>query len=97
MHNLLPKELKASLPSRRPVGSLDIPLETRHQISRYCLVRKDPINVHHIFIDEYSFSECGIRDEKKSLLLVSTKIGFEALGVLYGNNIFQVQLHGEGG
>ena len=46
-------------------------------------MRKDPVNIHHIFIDEYSFSEWGIRDEKKSLLLVSKKVGFEALEVLY--------------
>jgi hypothetical protein len=60
-------------------------------------VRKDPANIHRIFIDEYSFSEWRIRDEKKSLLLVSKKVGFEALEVLYGDNVFQVYLHGEGG
>ena len=97
MDNLLSMEVKVSLSSRRPIGFLDIPLEIRHQVYQYCLVRKDPVNVHHLFIDEYSFSEWGIRDEKKSLLLVSTKIGFEASEVLYGDNVFKVQLHGEGG
>jgi hypothetical protein len=38
-------------------------------------VRK--LNIHSIFIDEYSCSEWGIRDAKKSLL-VSKQVGFEA-------------------
>jgi hypothetical protein len=58
-------EVKVSLSSRGPIGFLDIPLEIRHQIYQYCLMRKDPINIHCISIDEYRFSEWGIRDEKK--------------------------------
>ena len=36
----------------------------------------------------------GIRDKEKSLLLVSKKIGLEALEVLYGENIFHTSLYG---
>jgi len=39
----------------------------------------------------------GIHDEKKSLLLVSKKVRFEALEVLYGENVFKVYLHRKGG
>ena len=88
--------MKTSLSSARPIGFLDLPLEIRRQIFQYCLVRKAPVS-SYIFIDEYRFSDWGIRDRKKSLLLVSKMVGFEALGVLYGENEFQCHLHGDGG
>ena len=99
MYSLPSKEMEveAALSPRRPVGFLDTPLEIRRQIYQYCLVRKDPVNIHHIYIDEYSFSEWHVRDRKKSLLLVSKKVGFEALELLYGDNVFQLYLHGRGG
>jgi hypothetical protein len=97
MHNLPSSEVKVSSSSRGPIGLLDMPLEIRYQIYQDCLVRKSPVNIHHIFVHEYSFSERGIGDKKKRLLLVSKKVGSEALEVLYGNNVFQVCLHGEGG
>lgn len=88
-------EVNVSLYSRRPLGLLDIPLEIRRQIYQYCLVRRDPV-ILPIFIYEDTLSESGIRDAKNSLLLVSKKVGFEALEVLYRDNVFQIDLHDEG-
>ena len=89
--------MEAALSSRRPVGFLDTPLEIRRQIYQYCLVRKDLVNFHHIYIDEYSFSERRVRDRKKSRLFVLKKVGLEALEVLYGDKVFQLYRHGRGG
>lgn len=82
-----------SATSKQPTGFLDLPLELRLQIYRYCLVRSNPVLVRYVFIVSYRTSDWGIRDEKKSLLLVSKKVGFEALEVLYGENVFQVDLY----
>ena len=90
-------EVKVPLSSRRPSGFLGLPLELRRYIYQYCLVREDPVAVDFIFVDPYRFSGWGIRDRKKSLLLVSKQVGFEALEVLYGDNSFLLHLNGNGG
>ena len=90
-------EVNMSASSRQPTGFLDLPLEIRLQIYRYCLVRSNPVHVHYIYIDPYRFCDMGIHDEKKSLLLVSKEVGTEALEILYGDNVFQVCLHGGAG
>lgn len=81
------------LSSTRPIAFLGLPVELRCHIYRYCLVRKDPINVNHVVIDKLYFDVWGICDREKSLLLVSKKVGAEALEVLYGDNVFQVYVH----
>ena len=80
--------------SRQPTGFLDLPLELRIQVYQYCLVRKKTVNVDFIWIDPYRFSNWGICDESKSLLLVSKMVGSEALEVLYSENTFLVCLNG---
>ncbi len=82
-----------SASSRQPTGFLDLPSELRLQIYRYCLVRSDPVVVYHTPIIPYRRSHWGSLDEKTGLLLVSKKIGLEAIEVLYGDNIFQFSLH----
>lgn len=77
--------------SRRPVGFLDMPLEIHDQIYRYCLVRENRIWLT-LFDNEDCFNKWRIYDEKKSLLLVSKMIGFEALRLFYGDNVFLVIL-----
>ena len=87
-------EVQISTSSRLPTGFLDLPLELRLQIYRYCLVRNDTIDVDEF---SYYYDSAEVRDDKKSLLLVSKKIGSEALDVLYGDNVFQIALHGRAG
>ena len=80
-------------PLRSPHTSfLHLPPEIRIQIYQYILVRKDPIKLQYLLIDDHRFTSQGIHDEKKSLLLVSKLIGSEASSILYGENVFQVDL-----
>ena len=81
-------EAKVSASPRRPTGFLDLPTEIRLQIYRYCLVSEDPIR---LYVFEFKRS---IPCYKNSLLLVSKKVGLEALDVLYGDNIFQLSFDG---
>jgi hypothetical protein len=74
-------EVKASLPTKRLIGFLDLPPEIRHRIY-HCLVRKDPIDIHKMYISGSTVSGLGICDEEMSPLLVSRVVVFEALGVL---------------
>ena len=85
--------MRVSLYSSPPVSFLDVPLEIRRQIYQYCLVKKDPVDIHHIFADLFFSSDSLPRDNKKSLLLVSKQVGSEALEILYGKNVFQLYLH----
>ena len=89
-------EVIGSSSPKPSVGFLDTPLEIRLQIYRYCLVAKNPIITQYVSVDPWKFSSSRIRDRKKSLLLVSKRVGLEALDVLYGENVFQILLHGEG-
>ena len=74
-------EVKVSVCPRQPTGFLDLPFEVRLQIYRYCLVRRTTIHGNRIHLSG---------DKNKSLLLVSKRIGSEALDVLYGDNVFTV-------
>jgi len=80
-----------------PTGILDLPLELRREIYRHCLIRKGFIDAYFVLIDEYSFSEWGIRDNKKSLLLVSKQISEEASEILYGENTFSYLFNADSG
>ncbi|KAM0798469.1 hypothetical protein BDR22DRAFT_859112 [Usnea florida] len=82
-------DMKATSPSRPPLGFLDTPLEIRREIYRYCLLRRHPVSIHD---PHYPVFDEGIRKYKNSLLLVSRQVGSEALVVLYGENIFRVFL-----
>ena len=82
--------MKATSSSRPPFGFLDIPLEIRCEIYRYCLLRRKSISVKRPLWDE------GNREYKNGLLLVSRQIGSEALMVLYSENIFRVNLNSWG-
>ncbi|KAI4214025.1 MAG: hypothetical protein LQ351_003429 [Letrouitia transgressa] len=85
-------EEKASSSSRRPVGFLDLPLELRDQIYRYCLVREHPMVASkglNIFFKRH------LHSENISLLLVSKMIGSEASRILYGDNLFQFWYFGQ--
>lgn len=82
---------------RRPVGFLDMPLELRRQVYIYCLVRSAPITLDFLPTSKYHYSERAVKDEAKSLLLVSRKIGHEAGDVLYSENVFEVHLYGDDG
>ena len=85
---------KTTSSSRKPTGFLDLPVEIRLQVYRSCLVREYPVDViGYISIDRRVFPRLPVRDKNKSLLLVSKKIGLEALDVLYGENEFMVHLH----
>ena len=86
-------EVNMSASSRQPTGFLDLPLEIRREIYRYCLVRSNPVRVYN------RFRSCGrdSRDKKRSLLLVSKEVGIEALDVLYGDTVFEVSLDGGAG
>jgi hypothetical protein len=74
-----------------------MPLDIRRQIYHYCLVRRFPIVVNYLRCDEYHLSGCGVDEKVKSILLVSKKIGEEALNVLYCGNVFRVHLCTDGG
>ena len=74
----------------------NIPLEIRHQIYHYCLVRGSCITVNHHYYDSYYSSNWSV-DKVKSLLLVSKKVSQEATDILYGSNIFRCILDGDGG
>jgi hypothetical protein len=78
-----------------PTGFLDIPLELRHQIYQHCLARPSPITVNYLWNDILPGDRSG--RHQKSLLLVCRKISEEALGVLYGDNVFRVDLNPGGG
>ena len=83
-------DVKATSPSRPPLGFLDTPLEIRREIYRYCLLRRNPV-----FILPPSCPpswDQKSRGYEISLLLVSRQVGSEALAVLYGENIFNVYL-----
>ena len=84
--------MKATSSSRPPFRFLNTPLEIRREIYRYCLLRRDPVCIHHPFSYRHPFSDRGTREYKISLLLVSRQVGSEALVVLYGENIFKVCL-----
>ena len=79
-------DMKATSPSRPPLGFLDTPLEIRREIYRYCLLRRNPVSILPPFWDQKS------RGYEISLLLVSRQVGSEALAVLYGENIFSAYL-----
>lgn len=85
-------ELKPPLSSTRPIGFLDLPVELRLHIYQYCLVRKDPFIIPHRSIGLEPLSQCRTRDPKNSLLLVSKRVGAEALEVLWGDNFFQIDV-----
>lgn len=78
-------ELKESLSSTRPVGFFDLPLELRRQIYQYCHVLKEAVKA----LNNYHYHSCdwGMRDRKKTLLLVSKKVGVGATGILYSDNV----------
>ena len=92
-------EVKRSQSSKPAVGFLDTPLEIRQQIYQYCLVSKIPLNLHQPNVDLYrmELDRLYICDKQTSLLLVSKQVGSEALEILYGKNVFQFHLHGQGG
>ena len=89
-------DMKATSSSRPLFRFLDTPLEIRREIYRYCLLRRDPVYIHDRVFYKHPFSDKGVRDHKKSLLLVSRQVGSEALVVLYGENIFQIYLSNKG-
>lgn len=86
-------ELKSSTP---PIGFLGLPVEIRRLIYQYCLVRRDPFIIPDRFIGFERLSQCRIRDQRNSLLLVSKMVGAEALEVLYGDNAFQIDICHDG-
>lgn len=93
--------------SRQPTGFLDLPLEIRLQIYRDCLVCSYPIVVHDSSMDPYDgcfdhdrssdLNLIDLSDQNASLLSVSKKVGYEALEVFYGDNVFQVYLNARPG
>ena len=83
-------------PATTPTGFLDIPLELRRQIYQYCLVRPSPLTVNYLWNDINPGGDIP-RRHRKSPLLVSQQISEEALEVLYGDNIFRVDLNPGGG
>ena len=72
-------EIQISLSSRPAVGFLDTPLEIRQQTYQYNLASKIPLTIYHMYIDPYGFEGLDFCDNQKSLLLVSKKVGSEAL------------------
>lgn len=83
-------------PASTPTGFLNIPLELRRQIYQECLVHPSPLTVNYLWNDILPGGDTS-RRYRKSLLLVSQQISEEALEVLYGNNIFRVDLNPGGG
>lgn len=68
---------------------LDFPLEIRQNIYRYILVRQQPVDLHSLnFHPRYQWLQ------NTAILLVSRQVSEETRNVLYGDNIFQVLLHG---
>ena len=84
--------MKATLSSRPRFRFLDTPLEIRREIYRHCLLRRDPVCIHHPFPNRHPYSGRVIPEYNNSLLLVSRQVGSEALVVLYGENVFEVYL-----
>lgn len=83
-------------PSRRsqPSSFLDLPLELRQQIYRYVLVSPDIIRAKFLcrrWLPD-DFWLYATRDT--SIFLASRQVSAEALDVFYGDNVFQVPLHG---
>ena len=99
----VPAIMDVTVPSSLESSSfrfLDLPLELRREKYRYCLVRRGSIRIPCEFCDYFlggfNYRKRGICDRKKSLLLISREIGFEAAEVLYCDNTFSVHLHGSG-
>ncbi len=63
----------------------------------HSLASEDVIKLHQIFLGSWKTTKSAACDEKMSLLLISKQVGYEALNVLYGDNIFQKLLHENGG
>ncbi len=97
MDSVSSRRLEICPSSRRPIGFLDLPFELRHNIYCQCLVRKDSIKLHKLFICNWRFRKSCNTDARKGLLLGSKQVGCEALDVLYGDNVFQKVLDRSGG
>lgn len=103
------ENLRAS-PEAPATGLLCLPLEIRLQIYRYCTPHGRLIEVSNLCFDTgWSFEDrvvnhiidsgvdyLNCNKNKNSIILLSKQISEEALDVLYGNNIFKIDLHGEG-
>lgn len=77
-----------------PSGSatlLDTPLELRQEVYRYIFLAREPIDLRSLVIkDEQTWPECK---ERTAILCVSRQISEEALNVLYGENVFEIDIH----
>ena len=95
-HHIIVKHFKSlklnSLVSCRQSSLLDLPLELRREIYRYCLVREAPIRASGKVYSEKHFTNGGHRVKRMSLLLVNKQINVEALDILYGENYFLISM-----
>jgi hypothetical protein len=77
-----------------PSGSAtlpDIPLELRQEVYRYIFLAREPIDLRSLVIkDEQTWPECK---KRTAILCVSRQISGETLDVLYGENVFEIDIH----
>lgn len=70
---------------------LDIPLELRQEVYRFIFLAREPIDQRSlVFKDEQTWQEWK---KRTAILRVSRQVNGEALNVLYGENIFEVDVH----
>jgi len=91
-----PSQPSISKAVKSQIGFLDLPLELRREIYRYCLVRSKVI----IFpddpdktIDPYYVRGRGKNEKYRALLVVCKQVSAEAISILYSENIFQLHMN----
>ncbi|KAF2497584.1 hypothetical protein BU16DRAFT_525225 [Lophium mytilinum] len=67
---------------------MDIPIELPLQINHHALVRPEPIDAYHIWIDPSQFVAWHTSDVEKNRLLANHQIHAEAHPNLYGPNLY---------
>lgn len=80
--------------SSRPTGFTDLPLELRRMVYRHILLQPEPIDLQWKMVTpgrSLKFIQ-NAGEKRTSILLVSRQISGEALDVLYGENLFEIQI-----
>lgn len=84
---------RAENPTAKSTGLLDLPRELRDMIYDYALVSAHSVSVLNLTVDFRHHLPKQRLGMTPSLLVASKFVYAEALGVLYGNNVFQAELY----
>lgn len=84
---------RAENPTAKSTGLLDLLRELRDMIYDYALVSAHSVSVLNLTVDFRHHLPKQRLGMTPSLLVASKFVYTEALGVLYGNNVFQAELY----